>query len=166
MGGLHSRLPQNRIPGIPNGSRERGTSRLDRYKEEMQDEKFKTLETTRRIQAIENYPHAPAIVMFHLKPREHYQSLRIDIPATSLGLVDNITSNKHLEFMDPSIVEHFVAQLVEDFGGRDVYNALLYVVDKEVRLSGKVVDTVYKGIIAEELGVQVEYDRASRRFTY
>ena len=47
-----------------------------------------------------------------------------------------------------------------------MYNALLYVVDKEVRLSARAVDTVYKSVLGRELGVSIEYDRSTRRFTY
>ena len=53
-----------------------------------------------------------------------------------------------------------------DFGGREVYNALLYIVDTEVRLSNKAVDTVYKSVLGKEMGVTLDYDRSSRRFTF
>jgi len=56
-------------------------------------------------------------------------------------------------------------QTTSDFGGRDVYNALLYIVDREVRLGVKTVDTVYKSVLGKELGFPIEYDRSTRRFS-
>ncbi|MCW4012181.1 MAG: DNA double-strand break repair nuclease NurA [Candidatus Bathyarchaeota archaeon] len=123
-------------------------------------------EYNRRIKALNEYGGAPAIVMYHLLAKEHYQPLRVDIPACFLGLNYNIVNSPHLEFVDPELVSNVTRQVASDFGGRDVYNALLYVVDKEVRLSGKIVDTVYKSVLSEELGVPMNYDRSSRRFAY
>ena len=34
-----------------------------------------------------------------------------------------------------------------------MYNALLYIVDREVRLGGKAVDTVYKSVLGKEMGL-------------
>ena len=123
-------------------------------------------EYNRRIKALNEYDGAPAIVMYHLLAKEHYQPLRVDIPACFLGLNYNIANSPHLDFVDPELVSNVTRQVASDFGGRDVYNALLYVVDKEVRLSGKIVDTIYKSVLAEELGVPMNYDRSSRRFAY
>jgi hypothetical protein len=123
-------------------------------------------EYNRRIKALNEYGGAPAIVMYHLLAKEHYQPLRVDIPACFLGMQYNIANSPHLEFVDPKLVSNVTRQVASDFGGRDVYNALLYVVDKEVRLTGKIVDTVYKSVLAEELGVPMNYDRSSRRFAY
>jgi hypothetical protein len=61
-------------------------------------------------------------------------------------------------------VDRVVEQIVIDFGGRDVYNALLYIVDREVRLGAKPVDQVYRSVLSRELGIPIEYDRSSRRF--
>jgi hypothetical protein len=151
--------------GVPKGLGTRGLQRLDRIKDKIMKME-RSEETTRRVQAIENYPYAPAIVMYHMIAKEYRQPLRVDIPVSCLGRNDPIMECEHLEFLEPAIVDRITSQLVSDFGGRDVYNALLYVVDKEVRLSGKVVDTVYKSLIARELGVPIEYDRSSRRFTF
>ncbi len=123
-------------------------------------------EYQRRLKALNEYDGAPGIVMYHLLAKEHHQPLRIDVPACFLGLNYNIANSPHLEFVDPELVSNVTRQIASDFGGRDVYNALLYVVDKEVRLSGKIVDTVYKSVLAEELGVPLNYDRSSRRFAY
>jgi hypothetical protein len=39
-------------------------------------------------------------------------------------------------------------------------------VDREVRLGGKAVDTVYKSVLGNEMGITLDYDRSSRRFTF
>jgi len=109
-------------------------------------------------------PLAPAIIMFHFIPSKFEQPLRIDIPANCLGLRDKIMDISPYRFVKPSIVEPVVQQLVEDWGGRDVYNALLYVVDKEVRLGREVVDRVYRSVLGRELDVPIMYDRNTRRF--
>jgi hypothetical protein len=109
-------------------------------------------------------PLAPAIVMFHFIPSKFEQPLRIDIPATCLGLGDKIMDVSPYRFVKPELVKPIVQQLVEDWGGMDVYNALLYVVDKEVRLGSGVVDRVYRSILGRELDVPIMYDRNTRRF--
>lgn len=115
---------------------------------------------------IREFPKAPAIVMFHMIPKAHAQPMRIDIPASCLGITSKIMEVNPFDFIEPERVEPVVSQLVSDFGGRDVYNALLYIVDREVRLGGKAVDTVYKSVLGSELGVKLDYDRSSRRFTF
>lgn len=115
---------------------------------------------------IREFPAAPAVVMFHMIPKAYAQPMRIDIPANCLGYTNKIMEVSPFDFIEPETVEPIVGQLVSDFGGRDVYNALLYTVDREVRLGGKAVDTVYKSILGTEMGVTLDYDRSSRRFTF
>ncbi|MBD3172586.1 hypothetical protein GF326_08945 [Candidatus Bathyarchaeota archaeon] len=129
---------------------------------------FKSIPNQRKdwaTQVISDIPYSPAIVMFHLIPKAHAQPLRIDIPACSLGSRKKIADVRPFEFIEPKKIEQVAKQITSDFGGRDVYNALLYIVDKEVRLGIKEVDTVYKSILSEELGVPIEYDRSTRRFS-
>ncbi|MCB2173354.1 hypothetical protein KQH65_11505, partial [archaeon] len=116
-------------------------------------------------QVISDIPYSPAIVMFHIIPKAQAQPLRIDIPACSLGIRKKITDVRPFEFIQPEKVQQVAQQITSDFGGRDVYNALLYIVDKEVRLGVKTVDTVYKSVLGKELGFPIEYDRSTRRFT-
>ncbi|HUV54444.1 MAG TPA: DNA double-strand break repair nuclease NurA [Candidatus Krumholzibacteriaceae bacterium] len=115
---------------------------------------------------IDGVPSSPAVVMFHIIPKENAQPMRVDIPACSLGVTKKISDVKPFEFTDPGLVEQVARQLVSDFGGRDVYNALLYIVDREVRLGVSTVDRVYRSVLGRELGVPIEYDRSTRRFTY
>lgn len=116
------------------------------------------------VEVIEKVPMAPAIAMVHMIPETGEQPLRIDVPVNCLGMNDKILDVSHFKFVDPHIVEDILQQLLADRGGRDVYNALLYVVDKEVRLSASVVDTVYKSILGREFNIPIEYDRSTRRF--
>ena len=102
--------------------------------------------------------------MFHLIPSKFEQPLRIDIPASCLGLRDKILDVSPYRFLRPELVYPVVQQLVEDWGGTDVYNALLYVVDREVRLEKGVVDRVYRSVLGRELDVPIMYDRNTRRF--
>ena len=111
-------------------------------------------------------PSFPAIVMFHVIPRENAQPMRVDVPASLVGLDKKISDVTPFEFVDWRHADGVARQVTAAFGGRDVYNALLYIVDKEVRLSAKAVDTVYKSVLGREMGVPIEYDRSTRRFTY
>jgi hypothetical protein len=113
---------------------------------------------------IQKVPLAPAIIMFHLIPSRFEQPLRVDIPANCLGLLDKIMDVSPYRFLEPEIVQPVVQQLVEDWGGTDVYNALLYVVDQEVRLGREVVDSVYRSVLGRELDAPIMYDRNTRRF--
>ncbi|TRO51323.1 DNA double-strand break repair nuclease NurA, partial [Candidatus Bathyarchaeota archaeon] len=115
-------------------------------------------------QVISNIPYSPAIVMFHMTPQGDAQPLRVDIPASCLGIRKKITDVRPFEFVESAKVTEVAQQLTSDFGGRDVYNALLYIVDREVRLGGKTVDSVYKSVLGKELGFPIEYDRSTRRF--
>jgi len=115
---------------------------------------------------LEKVPSFPAIVMFHIIPRENAQPMRVDIPASLIGLDKKISDVSPFEFVDWRHTDGAARQMAAAFGGRDVYNALLYIVDKEVRLSAKAVDTVYRSVLGSELGVPIEYDRSTRRFTY
>jgi hypothetical protein len=118
------------------------------------------------IDVIRGIPEAPATVMFHIIPEAGEQPLRVDIPANCLGLKHRMGDMdiSPFTFLDSDLVKDIVRQLLSDRGGRDVYNALLYVVDKEVKLSPDVVDNVYRSILGREVGVPIEYDRSSRRF--
>ncbi len=140
---------------------------LEREPEKYRDRYFDHISPDRRdwaTKVISDIPYSPAIVMFHLKPQQDAQPLRIDIPACCLGIRKKITDVRPFEFIEPEKVAEVAQQITSDFGGRDVYNALLYIVDREVRLGVKTVDSVYKSVLGKELGFPIEYDRATRRF--
>lgn len=143
-------------------------TQLEGKPEKYRDRYFSRLSPDRRdwaTQVISDIPYSPAIVMFHMIPKADAQPLRIDIPACSLGIRKKITDVRHFEFIAPEKVTEVAQQITSDFGGRDVYNALLYIVDREVRLGVKTVDTVYKSVLGKELGFPIEYDRSTRRFS-
>jgi NurA domain len=143
-------------------------TQLEDNPEKYRDRYFSRISQDRRdwaTQVISDIPYSPAIVMFHMIPKKDAQPLRIDIPACSLGIRKKITDVRPFEFIEPSKVSDVVKQITSDFGGRDVYNALLYIVDREVRLGVKTVDTVYKSVLGKELGFPIEYDRSTRRFS-
>jgi hypothetical protein len=143
-------------------------TQLENNPEKYKDRYFSRISQDRRewaTQVISDIPYSPAIVMFHIIPKVDAQPLRIDIPACSLGLRKKITDVRPFEFIEPSKVSDVAKQITSDFGGRDVYNALLYIVDREVRLGVKTVDTVYKSVLGKELGFPIEYDRSTRRFS-
>lgn len=141
---------------------------LEEKPEKYRENYFNSIESNRRdwaLQVISDIPYSPAIVMFHIIPNGDAQPLRVDIPACNLGIHKKIADVKSFEFIEPMRIEKVTQQLTSDFGGRDVYNALLYIVDREVRLGGKTVDSVYKSVLGKELGFPIEYDRSTRRFT-
>jgi hypothetical protein len=121
-------------------------------------------ERKRGARIVGGIPETTAIAMFHLLPAWGDSSLRVDVPASSIGLEDRIKDVKPFRFCDPKAVEGIVGRLLADRGGRDVYNALLYVVDREVRMERRVVDEIYRSILRRELGLNIEYERGARRF--
>lgn len=115
-------------------------------------------------EVIGKVPRAPAIAMLHMIPERGYQPLRIDVPVSCLGVGEMMADVPNFRFERPSLVGDLLSNLLADWGGRDVYNALLYVVDREVKLKHDVVDRVYRSILGGELDMPIEYDRSSRRF--
>ena len=100
----------------------------------------------------------------YILPEVRDAPLRLDVPVNLLGDGRRIGTVSPFEFATPEIIEQVVSHLLASRGGREIYNALLYVVDREVRISRDVVDSLYKSIIKNELGLPVEYDRGMRRF--
>jgi len=140
---------------------------MNRKAENYRERFFGHIEPDKRdwaTKVIKEIPYSPAIVMFHIIPSLESQPLRVDIPACCLGINKKIMDVEPFAFIDDTTVNRVVEQLVIDFGGRDVYNALLYIVDKEVRLGAKSVDQIYRSVLSRELGTPIEYDRSSRRF--
>jgi len=88
----------------------------------------------------------------------------LDVPVSLLGDDRRIGTVSPFEFASPLSIERIISHFLASRGGREVYNALLYVVDRQVRMSRNVVDSLYKSIICEELGLPIEYERGMRRF--
>lgn len=106
---------------------------------------------------------APAIVSFHVRLAHGEDTLRIDIPAHWVGLKERIGDLKWRS-LDPRIVEPILQILRSSHGGLNVYNAMLYVVDKQVRLHEKTVSGAYLEILRSITGRRIEVDRSKRRF--
>jgi hypothetical protein len=107
---------------------------------------------------------APAIGTFYVRLAPDEDVLRVDALAPTFGRDD-----LHLLEFDHTIVPYttalpIVRYLSGEYGGPSVYNAALYVVDREVRLHSATVDRVYLSILRRQLGYPVQYDRSTRRF--
>lgn len=117
---------------------------------------------------------SPAIVSFFCRLADLDDALRIDVPAHQCG-VDAALADVGGKAGDGGTGGAVVADGVRavaptldllraDYGGLAVYNALLYSVDREVRLSRSAVADVYLPVIEQMLGVRVRLDRGERRF--
>ncbi len=107
---------------------------------------------------------APAIGTFYARLAPGDDVLRIDALASAFGYTE-----QHLLEFDQKLIEHTVAlpileHLLGEYGGFSVYNAALYVVDREVRLRSETVDKIYLPILRSQLGSHIQYDRSTRRF--
>jgi hypothetical protein len=116
--------------------------------------------------------NAPAIASFFVRLTDFDDALRIDVPAACLGrneTIGDVETDAEILLDKPEDVER-VAALLEllqaDYGGLEVYNALLYSVDRGVRLRQEMMDEVYLQLIQNSLGTDVELrlDRSERRF--
>ncbi|MFQ5855773.1 MAG: DNA double-strand break repair nuclease NurA [Anaerolineae bacterium] len=108
---------------------------------------------------------APAIVSFFVRLADYDDAVRVDVPAFCVGDDRRLgdVEGAVLEPDNPSL--HGVLQiLASDYGGLEVYNALLYAVDREVRLERRTMNDVYLNLIQRELGCEIRLDRSDRRF--
>ena len=110
--------------------------------------------------------NAPAIGTFYVRLAPGDDALRVDALASTFGRDD-----LHLLGFTRTLVPYttalpLVQHLLGEYGGLSVYNAALYVVDKEVRLHAATVDHVYLSVLRRQLGQSVQYDRSTRRFIY
>lgn len=121
---------------------------------------------------LEKVKDAPAIVSFFVRLADFDDALRIDVPASCLGRnesIADIETDEEILLGQPEELQR-VAPILEllaaDYGGPDVYNALLYSVDREVRLRQEMMDQVYLSLIQNTLGPDVELrlDRSERRY--
>jgi len=105
----------------------------------------------------------PAIVSFFVRLAEMDDLLRVDVPANCIGRRERI-GDIDAEFLDAASVQTIVELLQADYGGIQVYNALLYVTDLEVRLTKQKMYQVYLPMVAEALDEELRVDRSERRF--
>jgi hypothetical protein len=114
----------------------------------------------------EDIRNAPAIVSFFARLDDFDDALRIDVPATCIGRSETIGTVQGEQLIDPAEVVPILALLAADYGGLEVYNALLYSVDRDVRLRQDTMDQVYLNVIQDLLGddIELRLDRSERRF--
>jgi hypothetical protein len=116
--------------------------------------------------AREDVKNAPAIISFFVRLDDFDDALRIDVPASCIGRTETIGDVDEEQLIDKAEVLPILDLLAADYGGLEVYNALLYSVDREVRLRQDMMDQVYLSLIRNTLGSDVELrlDRSERRF--
>lgn len=108
---------------------------------------------------------SPAIASFFVRLADFDDALRIDIPAhqagapLELGQVRGEVLEGGVASLQPTL-----ERLAVDYGGLEVYNALLYSVDREVRLKRSLFADVYVPLIGEVLGCALRPNRSERRF--
>jgi hypothetical protein len=114
----------------------------------------------------ENLMAAPAIVSFFVRMEEFDDALRIDVPASAIHRSETIGDVQEPRLMEVACIEPVLELVAADYGGLEVYNALLYSVDREVRLRQEVMDEVYLSMIQNALGndVEIRLDRSEHRF--
>jgi len=107
---------------------------------------------------------APAIGTFYVRLAPGEDALRVDALASAFD-----SSDVHLLDFPHRVLPHRAAELLvwrllSDYGGASVYNAALFVVDREVRLNAETMDRIYLSVLRRQLDVHVQYDRSTQRF--
>lgn len=105
----------------------------------------------------------PAIVSFFVRLDDLDDALRIDVPGPCAGEGRRIGDLEY-DMIPAEKVLPIVELLRSDYGGIQVYNALGYVADVEVRLTKQKMYDIYLPMIAEVLGEDIRIDRSERRF--
>jgi NurA domain-containing protein len=121
---------------------------------------------------LSNVKDGPAILSFFVRLADFDDALRIDVPACCVGrdeTIDDIEFGEEILLDQPAdldAVNKILQLLLSDYGGPDVYNALMYSVDREVRLRQDMMDQVYLSLIQNTLGgdIELRLDRSERRF--
>lgn len=117
---------------------------------------------------LENVASVPAIISFFIRLADYDDALRIDVPASAIGRRETIGDVETEQLIDPSQILPVIELVQGDYGGLEVYNAMLYSVDREVRLRQEMMDEVYFNMIKSELekdgGIEIRLDRSERRF--
>ncbi len=111
----------------------------------------------------EDLKSAPAFVSFFIRFADYEDPLRIDVPAFCIGRHECL-GDLDEQIIDQESVRPIVELLLDDYGGMEVYNALAYVVDREVRLSKQKLYEIYMPLLSDILGEEIRLDRSARRF--
>lgn len=105
----------------------------------------------------------PAILSFFVRPVDFAPALRVDVPGVCVGRQEHIEDVEAL-LSDPAQVSAVVSALLADYGGPAVYNALLYSVDQEVRLSSDRFFSIYLPLLQGILEVELNPTFSAQRF--
>jgi hypothetical protein len=111
----------------------------------------------------EGVKEEPAIVSFFVRLDDMDDALRIDVPASCVGRKERII-DVVADFIEADTIIPIVDMLQSDYGGVQVYNALAYVTDLEVRLTKQKMYEIYLPMVSEVLGEELRIDRSERRF--
>lgn len=108
---------------------------------------------------------APAVVAFFVRLADYDDPLLVEFPASCLGHTGTL-SNLEAEPLDMADfdVTPILQAVAADYGGLEVYNALLYSVDREVRLHRETMKEVYTRVVGDIVGYELRLDRSDRRF--
>ncbi len=115
------------------------------------------------VRIVDRLRQAAAIATFHVRLADGDDCIRVDLPAYALGCADRL-----VDFscgLGPSEPLEPVLRLLQAcYGGPNVYNAPLYAVDKQVRLSNDMVDGPFLSILRSVVRPDIRYNRSARRF--
>jgi hypothetical protein len=115
---------------------------------------------------LDRLSNASAIGTFYIRLAPGDDALRVDALASTFGRDDLRLLGFARTLVPYTTALPLVQHLLGEYGGLSVYNAALYVVDKEVRLHAATVDHIYLSVLRRQLGQLVQYDRSTRRFIY
>ncbi len=109
--------------------------------------------------------NAPAVVAFFVRLADYDDPLLVEFPAACLGHTGTL-SNLEAQPLDMTRFDILpvLQTLASDYGGLEVYNALLYSVDREVRLKHSTMQEVYIPLVTRVIGYEVRLDRSDRRW--
>ncbi len=117
-------------------------------------------------QVLERLLNAPAIGTFYVRLAPGEDALRVDALASTFGRDDLRLLGFTRTLVSYTTALPLVQHLLGEYGGFSVYNAALYVVDKEIRLHAATVDHIYLSVLQRQLGQLIRYDRSTRRFIH
>lgn len=117
----------------------------------------------------------PAIVSTYVRPHPADLPLRVDVPASAIGLDDRLLPHAAegparpwpAWVPDPEAMRPVVEAALAAYGGIDVYNAPLYAVDRLVRLPRRELELRYLPVCERVAGLEpgsLGINRGRRRF--
>jgi hypothetical protein len=117
------------------------------------------------VKVMEKVFSLPAFVTVCVKLSFNDTPLRIDIPASTLGLSERMTDLREPKILDPppDKLMQALSLLQAEYGGLDLYNVWLVQADQEARLPDRDVTNLYEPLIEKELRISLSPLRRNRR---